>query len=132
MQEQQPETQLTWLQERALEDAYCTQSKSLWLAYLLALPLGWLGLHRLYLDRRRSGFLMLAFSLLALLIGAIVVIDKASLLSAMLWDVLAGVLLLVTLLWELVDLILIPFMVRRFNRDLEARLKDKLQSGRPA
>ncbi len=127
MQDRQSEKPTAPLENRASHEAFTRHDKKLWLVYVLAVPLGWLGVHRLYLRRRVTGLLMLVFSLIALLIAGTVMVVKPDLLRAMLCDALAGLLLLVTLVWELVDLFLIPFMVRRCN--LQSNLKQKPQAG---
>lgn len=125
MPEQQQEQPAASLPGREGEAFFAAEKKKLWLAYLLAVPLGWLGAHRLYLGRRASGVAMLAISLTALLITAVVVALKPNMLAALIWDAVAGLLLLITLTWEIVDFFLIPFVLRRCNRKLEAALKQK-------
>ena len=86
---------------------YDNEKKSVLLAYLLWFFLGWFGVHRMYLGSWVSGLIMLALNgistaLVFLLVGYL------------------GYALLV--LWLLLDLFLIPGMVRRRNEELIGRL----------
>jgi hypothetical protein len=49
MQGWSPQQHLTWLEERAFDEAYESKKRRMWLAYLLAVPLGCMGVHRIYL-----------------------------------------------------------------------------------
>lgn len=129
MQELAVEPQLTWMQERALEEAYDGTRKKLWLAYLLAVPLGCVGAHRFYLGRKRSGFAMMALWLTGILITWIIVLTMPGIVKAMMWETAAGVLMLAAWVWELVDLFLIPGILCRVNAALEAEMKFKLLTG---
>ena len=86
---------------------YDANKKSALVAYLLWLFLGWLGAHRFYLRRYLSGFIM--FVLWA--VGTLLTIIFVGYL----------VLAIPVLVW-LIDLFLIPGIVRRFNEGLIGRL----------
>lgn len=104
----------------SVEETVAAGKKKLWLAYALALPVGWLGVHRFYLRRRATGITMLVISVVALLIAAFSLIAlKTEPLRGLLCDAAAGLLLLVTVLWELIDLIRMPFIARRVHRGRE-------------
>lgn len=122
MQEQYAGEHRTSCHAPIFGERHSAGARNIWLAYLLALPLGWLGIHRLYLGRRLTGFIMMGLSVTALLVLAAVQVLDAHMLVAMLWDAVAGLLLLVAGAWELVDLFLVPLMVRRFNRTVPASL----------
>jgi TM2 domain-containing membrane protein YozV len=78
-----------------------SEPKSMFLAYVLWLFLGMLGLHRIYLDRVNSGVTQLA-------LGAIG--------WATVWFIIGIVPLAFLVGWLLVDLFLIPGMVREANQ----------------
>ena len=130
MQDEPKEQQLTWLQERALEDAYDDRKKKLWLAYLLAVPLGCIGVHRFYLGRRRTGLLMMGIWLMGFLITWIIAIKMPDRATTALWSTAAGLLMLSMWVWEVVDFFLISVMLRKFNSALEAELAEELRAGR--
>jgi TM2 domain-containing membrane protein YozV len=86
---------------------YDADKKSTFIAYLLWFFLGLFGLHRFYLGRFMSGFLMLVLHGL----------------SWLTWYILIGFLGFGLLgLWWLIDALLIPGMVRRYNHALIDRL----------
>jgi TM2 domain-containing membrane protein YozV len=89
--------------------------KKLWVAYVLAVPFGCLGLHRFYLGRRWTGALMLIAWLCGLIVTLLVLFHVSSLMTALLWNLVAGLLMSGVWVWELIDLILIPWMVRTAN-----------------
>lgn len=86
---------------------YEADSRSMLLAYLLWFFLGYGGVHRMYLGRWISGFIMLA------LFGA-------SLLLTLIFIGYLGLGLIT--LWWLVDALLIPGMTRRANNRVIDRL----------
>ena len=73
-------------------------TKSLALAYVLWLFLGFLGIHRIYLDRVGSGVVMLVLTLLAALVNVIPILGQ----------IVALFLFLPVLVWWIVDVFLIP------------------------
>lgn len=84
-----------------------SESKSIRTAYLLWLVLGVFGAHRLYLERVETGVLMLMLALLGLLTLPIGVGVKF---------------LTVSVLWMLVDGLLVPRMVTRQHESVRRRL----------
>ncbi|MDR6434629.1 NINE protein [Brucella pseudogrignonensis] len=94
--------------ERRIEDA----KKKTWLAYVLLVLLGGLGSHRFYVNGPSAGavgMLLLAVLTVGL---AIIEADKAS-----------DMTLIALCVWQLVDLFLIPSMIRqrsaKMRKDLE-------------
>ena len=82
---------------------YDANKKSVLVAYLLWFFLGMFGVHRLYLGKWISGLLLL-------LLTAI---------SSALYIIYIGVILMaIPGLWWLIDALLIPGMVRRYNTEL--------------
>ena len=92
---------------------YDIEKKSLIVAYVLWLFLGYVGAHRFYLGRPLSGFIMLALSAVTLLLS---VVSFG----------LLGFLWLVVGLWWLVDALLIPGIVAGRN----SRIADQIFSAR--
>jgi hypothetical protein len=128
MPEQETEQELNWSQQRALNDAYDRNKKSMVKAYVLALLFGGLGIHRLYLGRTRSGYLMFGFFMLTLFVQAWV----SSMYQNSDGDIgeYADYLMRFALsLWVLVDLFLIPKMLRKFNAGLAAKLRKGISEG---
>lgn len=89
--------------------------KKLWLAYLLAVPLGCFGAHRFYLGRNRAGAWMLCLWLSGFLIAWGVAIAMPIPARAAGWDTAAVLLMVTAWAWEVVDLFLLPGMVRQSN-----------------
>lgn len=88
--------------------AFESRKKSTGVTYLLWFFLGGLGVHRFYLGRTGSGVAILALNILG---------------WALLMAAGAGLLLLIPVgIWLLVDLFLIPGMVRSHNNLLLAKL----------
>lgn len=131
MQEQHAGEHLTWFHARTLGQGGNAGGKNLWLAYLLAVPLGWMGIHRLYLGRHVTGYTMMGLSAAALLIMAAVDLLSAHLFVAMLWYAVAGLVLLAAVAWEVVDLFFVPLMVHRCNCAPEMIGESKQQLGQP-
>jgi len=90
--------------------------KKLWLAYLLAIPFGCLGAHRFYLGRLRTGSLILCLWLAGFFIawGVAIAMPAQSIAASL--DTGAGLLMLSAWTWELIDLALLPGMVRQSNQ----------------
>ena len=82
---------------------YDANKKSVIVAYLLWFFLGWFGIHRFYLGKWISGFILLALTLVA---------------GATYWIFIGMVLMAVPGLWWLIDALLVPGMVRGYNNDL--------------
>ena len=88
---------------------YDIEKKSLLVAYLLWFFLGYVGAHRFYLGRPLSGFLMLAFSAVTLLLTFV-----SFGLLGFLWFAVG--------LWWLIDALLIPGIVAGRNSRVADRL----------
>jgi len=86
---------------------YDANKRSALIAYLLWFFLGYLGVHRFYLQRPLSGVLMLLLTAVSWLLTVIVI--------GWLGLMLAG-------LWWLIDALLIPGMTQDYNNRLIARL----------
>jgi TM2 domain-containing membrane protein YozV len=82
---------------------YDANKKSVIVTYLLWFFLGWFGVHRFYLGKWVSGFILLILTLVA---------------AATYWIVIGMVLMAIPGLWWLIDALLIPGMVRGYNNDL--------------
>jgi TM2 domain-containing membrane protein YozV len=95
--------------------------KRLWLAYLLAIPFGCLGAHRFYLGRLRTATLMLCLWMAGFFIawGVAIAMPAPSMAAAL--DTAGGLLMLSAWTWELIDLALLPGMVRQSNQNMLPR-----------
>lgn len=82
---------------------YDANKRSVLVAYLLWFFLGWFAAHRFYAGRMVSGLVMLVVSLVSWAFTAILI--------GYLGLALIG-------LWLLVDALLIPGMIRAYNRDI--------------
>lgn len=98
-------------QQLLIEQRVANESKSQLVAYLLAILLWGLGVHRMYLGRWASGIVMLVLSGIGLLTAPILIG----------WIPLAFV-----WVWAVVDLILIPGMIRND----QAVIRQRLMAGR--
>ena len=58
MTERAVDQELTWQQQRILNDAYQQNERKLWKAYALALIFGGTGVYRFYLGRKWTAILM--------------------------------------------------------------------------
>ncbi len=99
---------MTYPSGRPTDDAvammrYDANKKSVIVTYLLWFFLGWFGIHRFYVGKWISGFILLALTLIA---------------GATYWIFIGMVLMAVPGLWWLIDALLIPGMVRDYNNDL--------------
>ena len=121
--------ELTWLQERAFDFAYDGRKRKIWLAYLLAMPLGGLGAHRFYLGRVRSASFMLllcaaGLSLTAKLASREIAADPGG------WGLAIGaVLMAAAWSWAISDLFRVPVMVDRANAAIEQDLRARIRAG---
>ena len=88
---------------------YDIEKKSMLAAYVLWFFLGYVGAHRFYLGRPLSGFLMLAFSAVTLLLTLV-----SFGLLGFLWFVVG--------LWWLIDALLIPGIVSGRNSEIADRV----------
>lgn len=89
--------------------------KSVGIAYLLWFFLSSLGIHRIYLGRKMSGFTMLLLNVLGWLTLVFAI-------GFIFFTILA--------LWVLVDLFLIPGMVRQENDKLQVNLTQRVLNER--
>lgn len=152
MPEPATQQELTWQQQRAFDDAYEEGRRKLWLAYLWALlPVaafslglilrsilmffGLLGIHRFYLGRPLTAALMLCLwqgGLIGLTFAPIFFgadfaffgADFAGPNGRLIW----APFLFGAFIWFLVDLALLPRMVRRQNEKLAADLRKEYAS----
>ncbi|HWG21907.1 MAG TPA: NINE protein [Terracidiphilus sp.] len=116
----------TFEQERAFAAAYERNRKKIAVAYVLAILLGVIGAHRYYLDRGRTAMLMLALGFGGFFLAVAMTYMSAAFngtVDAYLGDFLAGLLMLSAAVWVLVDLFLIPSMVRKYNQKLSEELQ---------
>lgn len=98
-------------QQLLIEQRVANESKSQLVAYLLAILLWGMGVHRMYLGRWASGIVMLVLSGLGLLTAPILIG----------WIPLAFV-----WVWAVLDLFLIPGMIRND----QAVIRQRLMAGR--
>ncbi len=98
-------------QQLLIEQRVANESKSQLVAYLLAILLWGLGVHRMYLGRWASGLVMLVLSGLGMLTAPILIG----------WIPLAFV-----WVWAVIDLFLIPGMIRND----QAVIRQRLMAGR--
>jgi len=95
------------MSDAALMMQYDANKKSALVAYVLWFFMGLFGAHHFYLDRKGTGICMLAITLT----------------SFILMFVFIGFLtIFITIIWDFVDLFLIPGMTRKYNNDLAVRL----------
>jgi len=86
---------------------YDAGKRSTLIAYLLWVLLGWLGLHRFYAGRWISGLIMLLLTGIAFVLKIVLV---------------GYLIFVIPFLWWLLDLFLIPGMIRDYNERLIRRL----------
>lgn len=87
-------------------------------AYVALVWLGWVGGHRIYLGYRRTGIAMLVTSLTGL--AFFIVSSRGVALPGMTrlqTGEISVLMMLATLAWQIVDIFLIPSMVRRQNQN---------------
>jgi hypothetical protein len=140
MPEQAVQQELTYSQQRAFDDAYEEGRRKLWLAYLWAfLPVvvftlglllrsfvlffGLLGIHRFYLGRPLSAALMLCLWQGGFLGLTFAPIFFGAEFAGPNGDLVWAPFMCGALIWFLVDLALMPRMVRRYNEKLAADLR---------
>jgi len=87
---------------------YHANSKSVVLAYLAWFFLGAFGVHRMYLGRWISGFLLLALTVVG---------------GSLAWILVGYLLLIPAAVWWFLDFFLTYMMVESHNRDAAARLR---------
>lgn len=119
MQGQAQEQELTWQQQRAIEEAVSRSKRKIWTAYLLAIFLGGFGMHRFYVKRNWTGATMLALTLFWIALNGLFFGDGDTA------EMLREIARYAVGLWILVDLFLIPWMVRKCNAGLEAEVTRK-------
>jgi hypothetical protein len=129
MQEQEVEQELNWSQQRALDDAYDRNKKSMIVAYMLAVLFGGLGIHRLYLDRTRSGYLMFAICMVSLFMRAWVSSGYQNSDGDIVCEYIAYFMMFALWVWIIIDLFLIPKMLRKYNAGLAAELRKGISAG---
>jgi hypothetical protein len=123
MPEQPVEQELTWQQQRILNNMVSDNERKLWKAYVLWIIFGGFGMHRFYLGRNWTGFLMLALTITAFVCGQEVSTfhnDALQYLALPAWCAIV--------LWLIVDLFLIPSMARKFNARLPEELAKKVKA----
>ena len=98
-------------QQLLIEQRVANESKSQLVAYLLAILLWGLGVHRMYLGRWASGIIMLVLSGIGLLTAPILI---------------GWIPLTFVWVWAFIDLFLIPGMVRND----QAVIRQRLMAGR--
>ncbi|WP_049642807.1 TM2 domain-containing protein [Candidatus Rhodobacter oscarellae] len=104
---------LSTQQQMLVEQRVGNDSKSILVAYLLAIFFGGFGIHRFYLGRSGSAAAMLIMFVLGWVTFAIVV----------------GIILLIAVgIWVIVDLFLIPGMVESQKNDVRARISQELEA----
>ncbi len=140
MPEPDAQQELTHSQQRAFDDAYEQGRRKLWLAYLWALlPIavfalglasrsiimffGLLGIHRFYLGRNLTAVLMLVLWQGGFLSLTFVPIFFSAEIGEITKGLVAAPLMFGAFIWFLVDLALMPRMVRRYNEKLAANLR---------
>lgn len=113
---------------------YDANKKSMLVAYLLTWLLGGLGVHRFYLNRKKSGLVMLLITVVSIPIvftGIFVPLFSSQgiavekLVSLM---ILGFVLIMFIAVWVIVDLFLVHKWVRTYNNNLIEGLNSKEQS----
>ncbi|MGD0681586.1 MAG: NINE protein [Terracidiphilus sp.] len=129
MQEQPVEQELSWSQQRALDDAYDRNKKSMVKAYVLAVLFGGLGIHRLYLDRPRTGYLMFGICIVSFFIRAWGSSGYQQSDGDILCEYIGYLMMFALWIWIVVDLFLIPKMLRKFNTSLAAQLRKGISEG---
>jgi TM2 domain-containing membrane protein YozV len=129
--QEQAEQELSWSQKRALDDAYDRNKKSMVAAYALAVFFGALGVHRLYLGRNRSGYLMLGLWLAGFILAVAASAGFQDTDVGLICDCTAGLMMISVWIWVVVDLFLIPAMLRTFNADLAEQLRKDITAGTP-
>ena len=86
---------------------YDANKKSVGVAYLLWFFVGLFGAHRFYLDEKGTGAAMLAITLVSLVL---------------MFAFIGFFTIFITIIWDFVDLFLIPGMTREYNNALALRL----------
>ncbi len=122
MPEQSAEQELTWQQQRMLNDMVSSNERSSWKAYTLAFFLGGFGVHRFYLGHKWTAITILVLNLL----GVSIYQTGAMPPESVPWEMVGFAMVITGFAWIIVDLFLIPGMVRKFNAGLEPELKKKL------
>ena len=128
MKEQQSEQELNWSQQRALDDAYDRNKKSMVTAYVLAVLFGGLGIHRLYLGRTRTGYLMFGICMVSFFMRAWVSSGYQNS-DGDICEYIAYLMMFALWVWIIIDLFLIPKMLRKFNAGLAAELRKGISAG---
>jgi len=140
MPEQEVRQELTYAQQRAFDDAYEEGRRKLWLAYLWALLpffvfglglairsiiglFGLVGIHRFYLGRNLTAILMLFLWQGGFLSMAFVPVFFGAEIGDISRILVSAPLMFGAFIWFLVDLALMPRMVRRYNEKLAEDLR---------
>jgi hypothetical protein len=140
MPEPVAQQELTYAQQRAFDDAYEDSRRKLWLAYLWALlPVaifalgialrsiimffGLLGIHRFYLGRPLTAALMLCLWQGGFLALTFVPIYFGMERGDPTINLVCAPFMFGAFIWFLVDLALLPRMVRRYNEKLSENLR---------
>ena len=97
-----------------IEQRVTNEAKSAGVGYLLWIFLGWLGAHRLYLGATGTGIVML----LLWVIGTVTSVIGVGYILLAIWAI-----------WWVIDLFLIPGMVRRHKDEVRDRLTRQALAG---
>lgn len=111
-------TRLTEIQELRIESQARDLKKSMPIAYILNIFLGFMGAHRIYLGKHETGFAMAA--LLAIIMMLAVLGFRRDDLSYLNY---ANYLSYALGFWQFIDLFFIPKMLRNYNSELLDSLK---------
>jgi TM2 domain-containing membrane protein YozV len=129
MQGLQVERELSWSQQRAFDDAFDRNKKSMVATYFLVAFFGMIGVHRLYLGRNRSGYIMMGIWLVGMITSITVASAYQNSADDIFFDFVAGLTMCSIGIWVLVDLFLIPKMVRDYNAALATQLLKGILTG---
>jgi TM2 domain-containing membrane protein YozV len=98
-------------------------------AYLLAVLFGGLGIHRLYLGRTRTGYLMFGICMVSFFMRASVSSGFQISDGDILCEYIAYSMMFALWIWIIIDLFLIPKMLRKLNAGLAAELRKGISAG---
>ncbi|CAN7549208.1 NINE protein [Pararhizobium sp. LjRoot238] len=102
---------LSTAEQLLVEQRVTNEAKSTAVAYLLLIFLGGLGAHRFYIGRPGSGLAMLALFVFGFATAGLIV---------------GGLFILVLIVWSLVDLFLIPGMIRQQKAEVRDSISKQM------